>query len=431
MQNSILDKMFLPHMAIREDFHLFSGRVQILNECLDAVTSQGSSMFIYGARGVGKSSVAYQLFSILNGNKAVIEHFNATNIVEGRKYKCLWHECKREEEQDLTGMLLRVLHPIWDKNSFKPVFPKLFTDRTFVAHIKKAYGIDISTMTMSRGKAKGTSVHLPENKSSLAESELVPSLFRDVTSFIEENYGRPDVILFIDELDRLEDKTGLSTFIKSVGNMRFVLVGIANDISELVGDHESVVRKVIGQTLELPGLNDDEMRQIFNNASKIAQQKVIFTEKFIDRVISDAYSYPWITQQMGLQATKAALAEQGGSDIIRVSDRHFIPARKVVFDFMTKSRKVNVEKFTRQKGEEAVLEVLCKQDEGLTEEELRDLVPEDLKRWVNDSLDTLQQRKAADEDHEGIVIKRGGRYWFSDPTKRILYRYYLENRKNK
>src|SRR5690606_22156610 len=83
---------------------------------------------------------------------------------------------------------------------------------------------------------------------SLEEFEDVNIAVRVLKELHEMISNAKETIVVLDELESLnsEDRTDLAYFIKQLGdqefNLKFVLVGIAENVHELIGAHESVPR---------------------------------------------------------------------------------------------------------------------------------------------------------------------------------------------
>ena len=422
MDVAILNVIFQPTKAIRKEFRLFAGRVKTMDKCLDALAIPGSSMAIYGARGVGKSSLAYQLYQVIGGQTEVAEALGIHGLSLGSPCSVIWHECKSNEEIDIDGLLLHVLRPAVNEHAFSSVFPKIYKDEAFLDHVQTTHGIDLRTLTWQRGPNSGKSVFSPEVRSELKPAGLVGPLFRDVVDYVKIQHDEPDVVLFVDEFDRLDDRSGLATLLKSLRNFRFVFMGVANDLKELITDHESVVRKLIGSSVELPGLNEDEIRTIFKLATRASKNSVQFEDAFVDRVIHHAYGFPWVAQHLGFHACRLAYKEQSEKETLVVEERHFRPAMRIVLEFLQNSHHLQVESFADKTTEKEILSLLCSNAIGFSRDELRGKLADHLKRWASDSVDRLKER--------GVIAKRDGKYWFADPTRRILYEFYLEQQKD-
>jgi Cdc6-like AAA superfamily ATPase len=85
----------------------------------------------------------------------------------------------------------------------------------------------------------------------------------------------PAALIVIDELDRLEDDESLSLLadtIKAVSDhavpSTLVLVGAADSVTDLIGEHRSVERALV--QVEMPRMSADELRQIIDRGCEFA-----------------------------------------------------------------------------------------------------------------------------------------------------------------
>ena len=75
----------------------------------------------------------------------------------------------------------------------------------------------------------------------------------------------PPALIVIDELDRLEDNEALTLLADTIKTLSdhavsstIVLVGVANSIEELIGEHQSILRNL--SQVEMPRMRPDELR---------------------------------------------------------------------------------------------------------------------------------------------------------------------------
>lgn len=123
-------------------------------------------------------------------------------------------------------------------------------------------------------------------------------LVRDLDSLIPES--RKTVII-LDELEELleEDRGDLAYFIKQLGDQeigfRFLLVGIAQNVHELIGAHKSVPRYI--KEVSLEPLNPQNLIDIVSYAS--AQVDVDVSEDYLYRIAIIGNGYPHFAHLMG------------------------------------------------------------------------------------------------------------------------------------
>jgi hypothetical protein len=105
------------------------------------------------------------------------------------------------------------------------------------------------------------------------------------------NQYTDELLIIIDEFETVKDRTEISQYLKSVKRARFVLVGIAATILELIGQHASVARST--HAIELPPMTDEELRLILEIGSYILSPYCIYTEPAMDEIVRHCYGSPF------------------------------------------------------------------------------------------------------------------------------------------
>lgn len=119
-----------------------------------------------------------------------------------------------------------------------------------------------------------------------------------------ESTGQP-VLIIIDELDVMDDTAGLASFLKAVSSthLKFMLVGIASSIAELLADHQSIDRSLV--PIHLPLMNAKELGQIVSKAeTRLADlgTSYTFTRGATTRLVNIAAGFPWFVHVLGQSA---------------------------------------------------------------------------------------------------------------------------------
>ncbi len=129
------------------------------------------------------------------------------------------------------------------------------------------------------------------------------------------------VIFRLDEFDRIRDpavKTHLAEAIKNLSDsgarVTFLIVGVAEDLDELLGRHPSIQRNVVGIHLAL--MSDTEVLKLI--AAGEAAAGIQFEEDVKRRIVALAQGLPYQVQLLCLQCGQAAI-EAG---VRRVSREH-------------------------------------------------------------------------------------------------------------
>lgn len=119
-------------------------------------------------------------------------------------------------------------------------------------------------------------------------------------------------IIIIDELDRLENDVALTLLADTVKAMSdhavpstFVLVGVADSIGELIGEHESVARALV--KVHMPRMSRRELREILQRGCEHAQ--ITITDEAADRITVLSRGLPHFTHLLAVHAGQRAVAE--------------------------------------------------------------------------------------------------------------------------
>ncbi len=194
---------------------LFSGRAEQLHRIVQALSEPGRHPVIFGQRGVGKTSLANILGEGLQGLVVLKISCDGSDT-----FATIWN---------------RVLYNA--TMSFK----------------QQAFGFSQpeSTKSVTLAEALG---HDPAT----AKAAEIADLLRKITQLC---------VIILDEFDKVTDQVAKATFadlIKILSdtapNVTLILVGIAENIHELIGEHPSIERNLV--QIELPLMSDEELRVI-------------------------------------------------------------------------------------------------------------------------------------------------------------------------
>jgi Cdc6-like AAA superfamily ATPase len=226
---------------------LFAGRLSQIRDVINAVGQRGQHVVLYGERGVGKTSLA----NILS------DFFEEMHLGELRGIKI---NCNTTDD----------FRSIW-RNVFREL------DR------------------------------LDEYEGQWSERPPDPE---DVRYLLQAE--RDTRLIVIDELDRLEDNEAMSLLadtIKTLSdnsvNATLVLVGVADSIDELIGDHQSIERALVQIPVQRMSLK--ELREIIRKG--LEQLGLSIEPEAHSRIAYLSEGLPHYTHLLGLHATQRAIME--------------------------------------------------------------------------------------------------------------------------
>lgn len=230
----VLRRHLTPSAHVTSPERLF-GRERKLVQIERAFNSHGRHVFIFGDRGVGKTSLA---------------------------------------------MTAAFLH---QHTNDEPVYVLCGESSTF-ADIIFAVGNNALPLKerMEAGASRGTlglnvpgfgASYKPGDRS--AANFSAPADINEASNIIRYiNERRPNgTVVVIDELERLkseEDKTRLAEFVNSISSVqtetKFILSGIGHTVEDLLGAHRSATRKL--ETIELERISHDELWKIVSTVAE-------------------------------------------------------------------------------------------------------------------------------------------------------------------
>lgn len=215
-----LHKVLKPSVPIDSVEHLF-GRDKEFDNIEEALYADGRHCFIYGDRGVGKSSLA---FSIANHLQSSDKPHIRVNCIS-------------------SSTFLSVLNQIFHRLEASGL-------ETEVTNVKKAV-LSIPGLDVGSEVSKKYTLN-PKQTGQQVDYESAAHLLQAAA----HNYSDRTVIV-IDEFDTIDDlaeKEMFGTLIKALSNIgcRFKLIftGIAKSLTELLGGHASSVRQIHQEHLD-------------------------------------------------------------------------------------------------------------------------------------------------------------------------------------
>lgn len=297
--NIDVDSLFFPAQAIKSEKSFFAGRRTLLQDAVKAANTPGVSIVLYGERGIGKTSAAWQLYDLLQGDKTLYKLWNTKPIELRYKFKCVWVKCK-EYMSSTEDILLKLLMPSTERSTFYDVFPNVFENERFLESIKFKFKVDlkfVGTEVENFEKAKDN--FYEQAKLLLDKKAAIHSIFEEVLLEIKRQDPESEVIIFVDEIDRIQEKKGLGSIIKDTDHAKFVFIGIAESLNSLIADHKSIARKLGTSAFNMDGLTESDIHWIFTKVQRMFPNKIIFSEEFISQVVEKSGGYPYPVQIFG------------------------------------------------------------------------------------------------------------------------------------
>ena len=262
--------VFTPATPIT-DADLFSGRHDLLVRIADAVNQRGMHCILFGERGVGKTSLANILAEVVSQATAGEMAVASVNCDSADDYGSLMHKLMQEiiTVQELPNL-------------------------GFGSHSTR---IEIPL-----------SDRLPE--------QPTPNDIRVLMQTFPTNW-----LLVVDEFDRLVDQNSvrlISDTIKTLSDRAvsttMVLVGVANNVDDLLSEHRSIERCLT--QVRMPRMTHDELATIVDKG--LAQVEMRMDESARWYIPTVSQGYPHYTHLLALNAARQALEEK--RDVVMRTD---------------------------------------------------------------------------------------------------------------
>lgn len=296
-----IDQAFSPAREI-EIPELFSGRKEEIIQGLYALRSQGASICLFGKRGVGKSSIAKQLRLVASGLPTLTDLIERPDLFDSELFK-------------LPSVYFYCDDTIKDADD---LFRKLLADRDSLNGICKYNdGIILKKTKTKTTKAARLTFRIlqaaltdeQETENIVANLDSV-SAFKSVTAEIVDLAETESMLVVIDEFERVSSKIGIASIIKTCPHVKFILVGISEDLRLLISDHESVTRHFAEGTIKINPMTDKMLIEILKRAEKIIKE-ITFDEQVMARIVQLANGYPHWVHLMGKFSCIDAIEHSG------------------------------------------------------------------------------------------------------------------------
>jgi len=268
----------------------FAGRRGEVRQLAEALLDSGSVPVVYGARGLGKTSLALQVARIALGDVELLEALGLREhaLRAERAYLVFWVTCS-DAVKDKDALLQKVINTAEGFLNYLDLDSKRLVGETSKSKINLKF---IEHETERRYDATG-----PGNFSSLDTEDKLQLVLERAA----EIHSRR-VLVVIDEIDRVDSTLGLASFIKNTSSewLKFLLVGVCQNVSELLEDHSSLERVLL--PVHVPPMMGAELEEIVRKALAKLQREdpaISFSEDARRRTAASAGGFPWFVHVIG------------------------------------------------------------------------------------------------------------------------------------
>ncbi|MGH2694306.1 MAG: AAA family ATPase [Actinomycetota bacterium] len=244
---------------------LFAGRTDQMRQLIDVAYEIGRHAVLYGERGVGKTSLA----SIMK----------------------LIHE-----GQEKTDLAVRVNCD--GSDSYDTIWRKAFNEISITSEQQEA-GF--------RGESRRSAVPLGKL---VPSDKLAPN---DIRRVLEPISRSKHTVIFIDEFDRVRGSKVKAMFADTIKMFSdqllpatIVLVGVADNVGELIAEHHSVERALL--QIHMPRMSRDELAEIVERG--LASVDMNIQDEGLGRITQLSQGLPHYAHLLGQASARQAVADQ-------------------------------------------------------------------------------------------------------------------------
>ena len=407
-------RAFSPAKEI-EDPKMFAGRSKQIKDGIKALLNEGGFMVIHGLRGVGKTSIANQLKLIAEGDDRLPSMMGLDRLVpqNGFGYRVQYVRCDAFVK-NIVDLIERILFA--DERN-ESLFSLTKTGERKVKEIRKTVkgggSIQLPGVSASGGGTKETTM-------STESSNNIIQKFREVLNLVKKDlHHRYDgLLIIIDEFDAISNKEGFSSLVKTCSSefVKFGVVGIANNISELISDHKSIGRQI--DIVRVPTMSKNELTQIIKKAEHKVNNEIYFSREAKGEIAKMSEEFPYFTHLMGqecmMKAFEVGKRKIGKEGVDSVSEK--ISKGKL----RTNYEDIYHDAVKQSEDREILLKLFAEEDSN--EISTSDVYGE-AKEMGMSNPSQLMKELTGGEGEEGVLKKVRPKYYrFTDPVFKVYAR---------
>lgn len=328
---------FTPDLPV-DDPERFSGRQEQIEDVVDSLyqlaNGNPTHTIVTGDRGIGKSSVLNQIKNLAEGNSALTDRLGIDIGLDRMDFVCAWHDCATDQTpSNLATGILRQL-------------------QTKLSGILKKLKIELNVPGIISIALKDSGV------SSI--SEIVEVFCTELTKVAEQAQGndKTGIILFFDELDRVDASSGIATFYKlaaerlsrdGVKSVAFFAAGITGAIQNLESEHASIYRTF--KDVPLSRLNKPEVARILTVGFDAVHCK--YEDQVINEIFEISAGFPEPVHLLGSQ-----ILSVDTDDHLTIED--FMDAKKKTVESIRKNKLASIVKSAGSGKYQKIIEAMAK-----------------------------------------------------------------------
>lgn len=301
-----INRAFSPAQEIREPTH-FIGRHDEVKAAILALPQAGAFLAVWGPRGVGKSSFARQIQLLASGDNTLAKLTGEEKLIPkgAFNYSVQYVSCDRTSTKTTNDLLQRIMH---GDAQAQPLSSLIAGGGKRDAKREKTSTIKANLVVYSGEITEKSSSDVEQAKET---SQQFMSLLREIRE--QNQSSKQGLLIVIDEFDQLSDKTGFASLVKTCSNdfIKFCVVGIAGDLTMLLGDHASIGRQL--NSVALKRMSGPELHGIIDRANKDLAPRVI-QKPLADEIVRLSEGFPYFVHLLGRECTLESLS-RGDKDV--------------------------------------------------------------------------------------------------------------------
>lgn len=396
-----------PHNAFTpakevQDIERFAGRSDLLDALSSALQSDGSQIILYGQRGIGKSSLSRVLMQLASNDKTARSRLSEAPHVSF-DYLPIYIAC----DDSITSVDKLCLRLLTDENALASWIPFKVEARTSTGEGGGKISIKIIELS---GKVSESITE----RASTVESDARTTFINACKAVVNSGVAKHGLLIIVDEFDRMADKSGIASMLKALGpeSVTFAMVGVAETISELIADHESVSRQLADGAIKVKPMEKRELAEIISRAMAALGNKYTFDDDATEWITTIARGHPFYVHLVGKHALLRAISRK--SMLVSIND-----AREALADIAFKgSAPIQEATYKKAVGHSYIRERILK---GFAERDEQEIYTTDLyselakELKVDPSAISVYVGQLASEKYGSVITKARDRYYqFND-----------------
>ena len=270
----------------------FVGRQRQLENMISALLSKGADLIVYGERGCGKSSLAYMLHAIAQGDFDLLDYYNLRGRLEEKgflfglfgsdrkTFNVIWVNGFGKRWDEVIHSVLTRRRARTNNRVFGPGLLSYLP--TEADQIEVATKIGFNKVFVAEDELK--EIHIPEKPVNVKEG------FEIALQRYADSHEEP-LLIIIDEVETIRDRSEIAFYLKNVPNVRFVLVGIAETTLDLIGQHSSIARQA--HAIKLEPMTGEELRDVVEVGALILERHCQFSGEVVEGIVKNSFRSPY------------------------------------------------------------------------------------------------------------------------------------------